>query len=73
MDPGSGSAHGAVLCLCFSGVLCLDVTGQLLVSGSADGVVAVWSLVDKHLLHVLQGHSGETSAEEQLPPAQVGQ
>ncbi|XP_074523717.1 NACHT domain- and WD repeat-containing protein 1 [Halichoeres trimaculatus] len=42
------------------GVLCVDVSveAELLVAGSDDGVVAVWSLADQQLIHCLQGHTG---------------
>ncbi|XP_032427976.1 NACHT domain- and WD repeat-containing protein 1 isoform X1 [Xiphophorus hellerii] len=43
--------HGGVLCLAVGAAL------GLLVTGSAGGVVAVWSLRDKHLQQVLQGPS----------------
>ncbi|XP_044216744.1 LOW QUALITY PROTEIN: NACHT domain- and WD repeat-containing protein 1 [Thunnus albacares] len=41
------------------GVLCVDVSleAELLVAGSDEGVVAVWSLADKQLIHTLQGHT----------------
>uniref|UniRef100_A0A3P9NAE5 NACHT and WD repeat domain containing 1 n=1 Tax=Poecilia reticulata TaxID=8081 RepID=A0A3P9NAE5_POERE len=45
------AAHGGVLCLA------VDAAAQLLVTGSAGGVVAAWSLLDKHLLQVLEGPS----------------
>ncbi|KAM4738512.1 NACHT domain- and WD repeat-containing protein 1 [Anableps anableps] len=56
-QPGGALQH--TLTAPHGGVLCLDVgvAVRLLVTGSADGVVAVWSLVDKHLLQVLQGPS----------------
>ncbi|XP_070765714.1 NACHT domain- and WD repeat-containing protein 1 [Enoplosus armatus] len=42
------------------GVLCLDVgvEAELLVAGSDDGVVAVWSLAAQQLIHSLLGHTG---------------
>ncbi|KAM7387824.1 hypothetical protein PAMP_024037 [Pampus punctatissimus] len=41
------------------GVLCVDVSleAELLVAGSDEGVMAVWSLADKQLMHTLQGHT----------------
>lgn len=52
-----------------SGVLCQDVSleAELLVAGSDDGVVAVWSLADQQLIHSLLGHTGqsETSQHDQ--------
>lgn len=44
-----------------SGVLCLDVSveAELLVTGSDDGMVAVWSLADRQLVHSLPGHTGQ--------------
>lgn len=43
------------------GVLCVDVSveAELLVAGSNDGVVAVWSLADQELIHTLLGHTGQ--------------
>ncbi|XP_035987690.1 NACHT domain- and WD repeat-containing protein 1 isoform X2 [Fundulus heteroclitus] len=54
-QPGGALQH--TLTAAHGGVLCLDVgvAVQLLVTGSADGVVAVWSLGDKQLEHALQG------------------
>lgn len=45
-----------------AGVLCVDVSeeAELLVAGSCDGVVAVWSLADQQLTHTLMGHTGES-------------
>uniref|UniRef100_A0A671VJS9 NACHT and WD repeat domain containing 1 n=1 Tax=Sparus aurata TaxID=8175 RepID=A0A671VJS9_SPAAU len=42
------------------GVLCVDVSveAELLLAGSDDGVVAVWSLADQQLIHFLLGHTG---------------
>ncbi|XP_054899849.1 LOW QUALITY PROTEIN: NACHT domain- and WD repeat-containing protein 1 [Poeciliopsis prolifica] len=56
-QPGGALQH--TLTAPHRGVLCLAVGAalRLLVTGSADGVVAVWSLLDKHLLQVLQGPS----------------
>uniref|UniRef100_A0A3Q2E3W5 NACHT and WD repeat domain containing 1 n=1 Tax=Cyprinodon variegatus TaxID=28743 RepID=A0A3Q2E3W5_CYPVA len=54
---------GALRCVSlFSGVLCLDISValQLLVTGSADGMVAVWDLSDRQLVHALQGPTGES-------------
>lgn len=44
-----------------SGVLCVDVSveAELLVTGSDDGMVAVWSLADRQLVHSLLGHMGQ--------------
>lgn len=33
---------------------------ELLVAGSDDGVVAVWSLADQLLVHSLLGHTGQS-------------
>ncbi|XP_068176521.1 NACHT domain- and WD repeat-containing protein 1 [Antennarius striatus] len=42
------------------GVLCVDVSRRagLLLAGSDDGAVAVWSLGDQQLVHFLLGHTG---------------
>lgn len=37
---------------------------RLLVSGSDEGVVAVWSLVDNQLLHALLGHTGGSNRSQ---------
>lgn len=44
-----------------SGVLCLDVSveADLLVAGSDDGGVVVWSLRDQQLIRTLLGHTGQ--------------
>lgn len=44
------------------GVLCMDVSveAELLLAGSDDGVVAVWSLADQQLIHCLLGHTGQS-------------
>ena len=44
-----------------SGVLCVDISmeAELLVAGSDDGAVAVWSLADHQLIHSLLGHTGQ--------------
>ncbi|KAK5617159.1 hypothetical protein CRENBAI_011653 [Crenichthys baileyi] len=57
-QPGGALQH--TLTAPYGGVLCLDidVAVQLLVTGSAGGVVAVWSLEDKQLVHALQGPPG---------------
>ncbi|MEQ2198028.1 hypothetical protein XENOCAPTIV_006565, partial [Xenoophorus captivus] len=57
-QPGGALQH--TLTAPHGGVLCLDidVAVQLLVTGSADGVVAVWSLEDKQLMYALQGPPG---------------
>uniref|UniRef100_A0A3B4G6G6 NACHT and WD repeat domain containing 1 n=1 Tax=Pundamilia nyererei TaxID=303518 RepID=A0A3B4G6G6_9CICH len=36
---------------------------RLLVAGSDDGVVEVWSMLDKQLVHTLLGHTGESGPE----------
>ncbi|XP_014870471.1 NACHT domain- and WD repeat-containing protein 1 isoform X1 [Poecilia latipinna] len=56
-QPGGALQH--TLTAPHGGVLCLAVGAavRLLVTGSAGGVVAVWSLLDKHLLQVLEGPS----------------
>uniref|UniRef100_A0A3B3WR46 AAA+ ATPase domain-containing protein n=1 Tax=Poecilia mexicana TaxID=48701 RepID=A0A3B3WR46_9TELE len=61
-QPGGALQH--TLTAPHGGVLCLAVGAavQLLVTGSAGGVVAVWSLLDKHLLQVLEGPSGGTKS-----------
>lgn len=48
----------------FPGVLCLDVSveADLLVAGSDDGGVAVWSLRDQQLIRTLLGHTGQSVA-----------
>ncbi|XP_075340638.1 NACHT domain- and WD repeat-containing protein 1 [Odontesthes bonariensis] len=55
--PQPGGALQHTLSALHGDVLCLDVSAalRLLVAGSEDGVVAVWSLVDKQLVHTLQG------------------
>ncbi|XP_071342720.1 NACHT domain- and WD repeat-containing protein 1 [Trachinotus anak] len=57
-QPGGALEH--TLSRLQGGVLCVDVSveAELLVAGSDDGVVAVWSLTDQHLIHTLQGHTG---------------
>lgn len=50
-------------CRLFSGVLCLDLSEgeDILLAGDHDGAVAVWSLVDRELVHMLLGHTGQRS------------
>ncbi|XP_041648114.1 NACHT domain- and WD repeat-containing protein 1 [Cheilinus undulatus] len=57
-QPGGALQH--TLTGLQGGVLCLDlsVEAELLVTGSDDGVVAVWSLIDQQLIHSLTGHTG---------------
>ncbi|KAL7396393.1 hypothetical protein ABVT39_005119 [Epinephelus coioides] len=57
-QPGGALQH--TLTGLQGGVLCVDVSveAELLVAGSDDGAVAVWSLVDQQLLHSLLGHTG---------------
>uniref|UniRef100_UPI0037E90AD6 NACHT domain- and WD repeat-containing protein 1 n=1 Tax=Semicossyphus pulcher TaxID=241346 RepID=UPI0037E90AD6 len=57
-QPGGALQH--TLTGLQGGVLCMDVSveAELLVAGSDDGVVAVWSLTDHQLVHSLQGHTG---------------
>lgn len=38
----------------------VGVEAELLVAGSDDGVVAVWSLAAQHLIHSLLGHTGRS-------------
>ncbi|XP_015232013.1 PREDICTED: NACHT domain- and WD repeat-containing protein 1 [Cyprinodon variegatus] len=54
-QPGGALQH--TLTTQHGGVLCLDISValQLLVTGSADGMVAVWDLSDRQLVHALQG------------------
>ncbi|XP_039667435.1 NACHT domain- and WD repeat-containing protein 1 [Perca fluviatilis] len=58
LPPGGALQH--TLSGLQGGVLCVDasVEAELLVAGSDDGVVAVWSLADQQLLHSLLGHTG---------------
>ncbi|KAM3619409.1 uncharacterized protein V6R79_007732 [Siganus canaliculatus] len=58
-QPGGALQH--TLTGLQAGVLCVDISveAELLVAGSADGVVVVWSLTDQHLVHSLLGHTGE--------------
>ncbi|XP_039984385.1 NACHT domain- and WD repeat-containing protein 1 [Xiphias gladius] len=57
-QPGGALQH--TLSGLQGGVLSLDVSvkAELLVAGSDDGVVAVWSLSDQQLMHTLLGHTG---------------
>ncbi|KAM7011931.1 LOW QUALITY PROTEIN: NACHT domain- and WD repeat-containing protein 1 [Tautogolabrus adspersus] len=57
-QPGGALQH--TLTGLQGGVLCLDlsVEAELLVAGSDDGVVAVWSLADQQLVYSLFGHTG---------------
>ncbi|XP_078101592.1 NACHT domain- and WD repeat-containing protein 1-like [Sander vitreus] len=58
LPPGGALQH--TLSRLQGGVLCVDVSveAELLVAGSDDGGVAVWSLADQQLLHSLLGHTG---------------
>lgn len=38
----------------------VSLEAELLVAGSDEGVMAVWSLADKQLIHSLQGHTGQS-------------
>ncbi|KAI3369162.1 hypothetical protein L3Q82_026115 [Scortum barcoo] len=57
-QPGGALQH--TLTGLQGGVLCLDVSmkAELLVAGSDDGMLAVWSLADQQLIHSLLGHTG---------------
>ncbi|XP_037624904.1 NACHT domain- and WD repeat-containing protein 1 isoform X1 [Sebastes umbrosus] len=57
-QPGGALQH--TLTGLQGGVLCVDTSmeAELLVAGSDDGVVAVWSLADQLLVHSLLGHTG---------------
>ncbi|CAJ1059601.1 NACHT domain- and WD repeat-containing protein 1 [Xyrichtys novacula] len=57
-QPGGALQH--TLTDLQGGVLCMDVSveAELLIAGSDDGVVAVWSLTDQQLVHSLIGHTG---------------
>ncbi|XP_035800842.2 NACHT domain- and WD repeat-containing protein 1 isoform X1 [Amphiprion ocellaris] len=56
-QPGGALQH--TLTALQGGVVCVDISTEmkLLVAGSDDGVVAVWSLADKQLRHTLLGHT----------------
>uniref|UniRef100_A0A3P8RP91 NACHT and WD repeat domain containing 1 n=1 Tax=Amphiprion percula TaxID=161767 RepID=A0A3P8RP91_AMPPE len=56
-QPGGALQH--TLTALQGGVVCVDISTEmkLLVAGSDDGVVAVWSLADKQLIHTLLGHT----------------
>ncbi|RVE74155.1 hypothetical protein OJAV_G00038410 [Oryzias javanicus] len=56
-QPGGALQH--TLNTTSAGVLCVDASAalQILAAGAEDGRVAVWSLEDQQLLHVLLGHS----------------
>lgn len=41
----------------------ISMVTKLLVVGSDDGVVEVWSMLDKQLVHTLLGHTGESGPE----------
>lgn len=41
----------------------ISVVLRLLVAGSDHGVVEVWSMLDKQLVHTLLGHTGESGPE----------
>ncbi|XP_069578542.1 NACHT domain- and WD repeat-containing protein 1 [Brachyistius frenatus] len=55
--PGGALQH--TLTALQGGVICMDVSvaAKLLAAGSDDGVLAVWSLVDRQLVHTLLGHT----------------
>ncbi|XP_054451988.1 NACHT domain- and WD repeat-containing protein 1, partial [Anoplopoma fimbria] len=57
-QPGGALQH--TLTGLQGGVLCVDVCMEagLLVAGSDDGMVAVWSLADQRLVYSLLGHTG---------------
>ncbi|XP_040039870.2 NACHT domain- and WD repeat-containing protein 1 [Gasterosteus aculeatus] len=57
-QPGGALQH--TLTGLLGGVLCVHVSVEagLLVAGSEDGTVAVWSLADQRLVHSLLGHTG---------------
>ncbi|KAM9848826.1 NACHT domain- and WD repeat-containing protein 1 [Aulostomus maculatus] len=57
--PPPGGALQHTLCGLHGGVLCLDISkeAELLVAGSADGVLVVWSLTEKQLVDTLVGHA----------------
>ncbi|XP_031731172.1 NACHT domain- and WD repeat-containing protein 1 [Anarrhichthys ocellatus] len=57
-QPGGALQH--TLTGLQGGVLCVDVSVEagLVVAGSDDGMVAVWSLADQRLVHSLLGHTG---------------
>ncbi|CAN9500293.1 unnamed protein product [Ophioblennius macclurei] len=56
-QPGGALTH--TLTALKGGVVCLDVSIRLkmLATGVDDGVLAVWSLEDQHLIHILLGHT----------------
>ncbi|XP_008285789.1 NACHT and WD repeat domain-containing protein 1 [Stegastes partitus] len=56
-QPGGALQH--TLTALQGGVVCVDISieTKLLVAGSDDGAVAVWSLADKQLIHTLLGHT----------------
>lgn len=58
----AGAAAEVLPVLVSSGVLCLDVSveAELLVAGSDEGVVAVWSLTEQQLILSLLGHTGQS-------------
>ncbi|XP_053702720.1 NACHT domain- and WD repeat-containing protein 1 [Synchiropus splendidus] len=57
--PAAGGALQHTMNGPHTGVLCLDlsVEAKLLVVGSEDGLIAVWSLADRFLIQVLRGHT----------------
>uniref|UniRef100_A0A3Q3BE57 NACHT and WD repeat domain containing 1 n=1 Tax=Kryptolebias marmoratus TaxID=37003 RepID=A0A3Q3BE57_KRYMA len=63
-QPGGPLQH--TLSASHGGLVCVDVSAavQLLVSGSEEGVVVVWSLVDYQLVHTLLGHTGESDSSQ---------
>ncbi|XP_034036660.1 NACHT domain- and WD repeat-containing protein 1-like [Thalassophryne amazonica] len=65
-QPGGALQH--TLSGLNGGVLCLDISteAELLITGSDDGVVAVWSLADMQLTHTLLGHTSLLTASHWL-------
>ncbi|XP_030584090.1 NACHT domain- and WD repeat-containing protein 1 [Archocentrus centrarchus] len=61
-QPGGPLQH--TLTTLQGGVVCVEVSmeAKLLVAGSDDGVVAVWSLVNHQLVHTLLGHTATVLA-----------
>lgn len=60
-DPPSDSwDQDSISPVVFPGVVCVEVSvaADLLVAGSDDGRMAVWSLTDLQLVHSLFGHTG---------------
>ncbi|CAI5639334.1 unnamed protein product [Oreochromis niloticus] len=61
-QPGGALQH--TLSVLRGGVVCMDISvvTKLLVAGSDDGVVEVWSMLDKQLVHTLLGHTASILA-----------